>query len=201
MAERVDFGPLGVRNFQQELRVDRRPEGAHEGRLLRAGYAKQQIEVESLPDDRGMQQDILSVRRQCFEPFENRVSQRVGDRDLGDLLRPPPRPFAELDVPTLDERTQDLFHKEWIALAGLEYGRAELDGRWPVQFHGLAQEVGDLILAQPAERDVVGDASPAQLRQYGPERMPPMKFVGAVCADEQKGHLAELVCEMREELK
>jgi len=112
-----------------------------------------------------------------------------------------PRPFAELDVPTLDERAQDLFHKEWIALAGLEYGPAELDRRWPVQFHGLAQESGDVVLAQPVQRNIVSDVHPAQLREHRSERVAPMELVGAVRPDEQKRHIAELACEMREKLE
>src|SRR5439155_11395440 len=161
MAEGVACLPLAASDLEQELRVDRRSESADHDRVARTSHPHQKVEVESRPDDRRAKQDVLRFRRQLPEAVEYGVAQGVRNRDLGDLLRPLPGTVAVLDVPALDERAQDLLHKEWIALAGLEYCSAELDGRWPVQFHGLAQESRDVVLAQPVQPDIVSDAIPA----------------------------------------
>ena len=63
MAEGEAVGPLAVRDLEQQLRLDRRSEGADEDRLIRADHAGQEIEIEVLADDRGVQQDVLNVRR------------------------------------------------------------------------------------------------------------------------------------------
>ncbi len=141
------------------------------------------------------------MRRQLPEAVEDGVAQRVRNDDLGDLLRPSPRTVAILDIAALDEGAQDLLHEERIAFAGLEHCLTKLDGGWPTQTHGFAQECGDLVLTQPAKPKVLGDANPAQLSKHGPERMPSVELIAAVGSDEQKGQVAKLPCEMWKELE
>ena len=87
VTERVALGPPFLSGLDDELRVDRRPQGPNEIRIQQACHAAQEIEVEILADDRGVAQDVLRLRRQRCESFQDGVAQRVGDRDLGDVLR------------------------------------------------------------------------------------------------------------------
>jgi hypothetical protein len=184
VVERVG-GALGRSVLHDEAGRQRLLHGVQRRVLLQAGDDGQQVEVTALAEHRRGSEHAPARVRQARHAPPHGLADLVGDRRAIDRDIALPATVALVDHAALGEVADDLLDEERVAV-GLRVQAVHEVGRHVVSGRAL-QQLGDLLLAQPRQRQPLDQPLAAQVGERLAERVRGREVGGAVGPrDEQR---------------
>ena len=152
--------------------ADRLVEGGEQLRLLQAGRAADDVELELGPGGRSQLEQVGRARRQAREPLADDLANALRGAELGQRPRQVDRSVDDLDPPGLDQRAPQLADQERVALGEVADRPGQLGGpRAGIGARGPAHELGDLLGGQAGEPQPHDVVRPAQVGERLRERL------------------------------